>query len=285
VAQVGHTVPVLDSLQDLSQYLGTYPCSNGLLHSPVLLNALAATLKKDYAAYREHMSESGCGAIERRGGYILMDVSQLHVGGYGSVILVRRTDGVVFVYWLRSTVAKGKAHIYGPRPVPAEALAIFAHDESVGWGHVACFTISADTIVIDMTRRANQDTGKCITLERQDLAVATIAIDDDSASVRTRLGPPLALDSAGYHYRDLGVFIKHSKVAIISLTGPSLTTARGLRVGDPASRTTELYHPCLANASLVQVCYNADSFDERAITVELNNGVVKRINIGRIVEP
>jgi hypothetical protein len=35
----------------------------------------------------------------------------------------------------------------------------------------------------------------------------------------------------------------------------------------------------------VQICYNPDDFDERAVTVALAGGHVTRINIGRIIEP
>ena len=135
---------------------------SGLLRSPVLLKALSQVLKEQYAAYHDHMSGSGCGAIEQRGDYVLLDISQLHVGGYSSILLVRKRDGALFLFWLSSTVSERQAHVYGPRPVPADALAIFEHDMNVGWGHVACFTASRDSLAIDLTRRANQDTGRCL---------------------------------------------------------------------------------------------------------------------------
>jgi hypothetical protein len=90
-----------------------------------------------------------------------MDVSQLHVGGYTSLILVREPDEAIFLFWLSSTVAERTARVYGPRPVPAEALDIFRHEMNSSWGHVACFTVDADSLAIDLTRRANQDTGEC----------------------------------------------------------------------------------------------------------------------------
>jgi len=161
-AQAAHPAPPLRTLTDLARYVGSYPCQNGLLRSPVLLDALKKTLQQDYEAYREHMAESGCGPIERRGPYIFLDVSQLHVGGYGSMILVRQADEKTFVYWLKSTVAERDVGIYGSRPVPTDALDLFAKEGNVGWGHVACFAVVQGDIAIDTTRRANQDTGECI---------------------------------------------------------------------------------------------------------------------------
>ena len=60
------TAPKLSSARDLERYVGTFPCRNGLLESKVLLHSLKTILKTDYAAYREHMSFSGCGAKEIR---------------------------------------------------------------------------------------------------------------------------------------------------------------------------------------------------------------------------
>ncbi len=162
VAQTTDTVPALHRVQDLSLYTGTYPCRTGLLRSPVLLQATREVLGDQYAAYHDHMRASGCGAIEQRGDYILLDVSQLHVGGYSSIILVRRRDGALFLFWLSGTVPDRNGHVYGPRPVPRDAMAIFEHSMNIQWGHVACFTASGDSLAIDLTRRANQDTGRCL---------------------------------------------------------------------------------------------------------------------------
>ena len=122
-------------------------------------------------------------------------------------------------------------------------------------------------------------------LKPADLSLPGVAIDDDSAALRHRLGAPTTIDSTGWHYQDLGVFLVGGKVAILSITGPSRPTHRGLRVGDPAARATSLYRPCFADSTFVQICYNPDDFDERAVTVVLAGGRVARINIGRIIEP
>jgi len=122
-------------------------------------------------------------------------------------------------------------------------------------------------------------------LASSDLLVAGVAVDDDSSSVRRRLGAPVSIDSSGWHYPDLQVFLKAGKVAILSITGPSRATRRGLRLGDPATRALTLYRPCYADSLMVQVCYNTNDFDERAVTAALRRGRVSRINVGRIIEP
>ena len=118
-----------------------------------------------------------------------------------------------------------------------------------------------------------------------DLAVGTIRVDEDSGSVRLRLGPPTAIDSTVWRYPGLQVYLKNGKVAIIALTDSLYATARGLRVGDNLGRVRSLYRSCYANSLLYQVCWPTEDFDERAITIELRRGRVVRINVGRILEP
>ena len=118
-----------------------------------------------------------------------------------------------------------------------------------------------------------------------DLRVSGIAVDDDSASVRRRLGAPVSVDSSVWQYHDLQIFFKGGKVAILSLTGRSRATRRGLRVGDPRTRASALYRPCYVDSLLVQICYNPNDFDERAVTASLSRGRIERINVGRIIEP
>jgi hypothetical protein len=140
-------------------------------------------------------------------------------------------------------------------------------------------------VLVSMATLANPATAQeAKPLVAADLTVSGVAVGDDSASVRRRLGPPVSVDSALLHYADLDIVLKHGKVAILSITGPSRATRRGLRVGDAASRAAHLYRPCYADSTLVQVCYSED-FDERAVIVALASGRVTRINFGRIIEP
>ena len=151
----------LASLKDLSRYVGEYPCQNGILDSPVLHAALRRTLTSEYEEYRKHLRLSGCGAIEKRGPYFLMDVSQLHVGGYSSIMLVRQSDGGLFLLWLKTMVRDESLKVYSDGPIESSAIKEFGRAMNVAWGHVACFAPEGDTLKVDTTRHANQDTGEC----------------------------------------------------------------------------------------------------------------------------
>jgi len=143
----------INNTRDLAKYVGTYPCSNGLLKQPVLLSALRKILDGDYRAYREHMEFSGCGAIEKRGDFLLMDVSQLHVGGYTSLIFVRLSDGAVFLFWLKATVADKDYSFYGQRPIPSAISEIVESQLNTAWGHVAQFHVHGEKVDIQLAAR------------------------------------------------------------------------------------------------------------------------------------
>jgi hypothetical protein len=143
-------LPRLTSTRDLEKYVGTYPCSNGILKDPVLLNALKSILGRDYRAYREHMQFSGCGAIERRDDFLLMDVSQLHVGGYSSLIFVRINDGKLFLFWLKSTVSEKQWQFYGQKPLPETVKRNVEIEMNSEWGHVAQFKMRGEILDIEL---------------------------------------------------------------------------------------------------------------------------------------
>jgi hypothetical protein len=94
------------------------------------------------------MRLSGCGAIEKRNGSLLLDVSQEHTGGYTSLIFVRLTDGAVFLFWLKSTVAERQWSFYGHRPIPTPVSHMVGSELNNMWGHVAQFTVDGDTVEI-----------------------------------------------------------------------------------------------------------------------------------------
>jgi len=148
--QTRHGSPALRSLRDLNTYVGTYPCRNGLLKTRVLRQAIMSTLGSDSSSYAEHIAQSGCGQIEKQQDLIVMDMSQVHVGGYSSLIFVKPSGGAVWLYWLDAPVAPGApSRIYGSRPVPASVLNAIEQRMNEGWGHVAHFRVDADSIVIE----------------------------------------------------------------------------------------------------------------------------------------
>ena len=148
--QTRRATPPLRSLRDLGAYVGTYPCQNGLLKTAVLRHAVMSVLGPDSSAYSAHIGQSGCGQIEREHDFLVMDVSQLHVGGYSSLIVVRPIDGAVWVYWLDGPVAfEAPTPIYGRHPVPRSVLDAIERRMNEVWGHVAHFRVRADSVIIE----------------------------------------------------------------------------------------------------------------------------------------
>jgi hypothetical protein len=81
------------------------------------------------------------------------------------------------------------------------------------------------------------------------------------------------------------VVVDNGKVSILSLLGPGRQTARGLRVGDRAERARRLYDPCYADSAIVQVCFSREGSDPRTVIAQIAEERVKRLDIGRIIEP
>lgn len=96
------------------------------------------------------MGLSGCGAIEKRDGFLLMDVSQLHVGGFTSLIFIRLSDGAIFLFWLKSTVADKQRSFYGQRPIPGIVSQTVGSELNKEWGHVARFSVHGENIEIQL---------------------------------------------------------------------------------------------------------------------------------------
>jgi hypothetical protein len=86
-----------------------------------------------------------------------------------------------------------------------------------------------------------------------DFVVAGLPDDADSSDVLARLGEPDSviavpdpdepdIDLLAWVYPDMGVAFGDDGLRYgITLTGPRVPTARGLRAGDPVSRVQELY--------------------------------------------
>ena len=143
----------LRSLRDLNAYVGTYPCRNGLLNARALRQAFMSTLGFDSSSYAQHITQSACSRIEKEHGLLVMDVSQLHVGGYSSLIFVDPSKGLAWVYWLDGPVApNAPSRIYGSRPVPAVLLSAVEQRMNNSWSHVAHFRADADSLIIERNK-------------------------------------------------------------------------------------------------------------------------------------
>ena len=130
----------LTTLGDISKHIGEYPCRSGLLDDAVLQRALREVLADDYGAFVEHVKISGCGAVAWRGSSLLLDVSQLHVGGYTSFIMVDPQSAGIWVFWLPGTVKEQKWKLYGRRPIRAQISGVVVDELNSIWGHAASFS-------------------------------------------------------------------------------------------------------------------------------------------------
>jgi len=142
----------LSDIREVTRYLGTYPCANGLLKSPAVLSALRSATGQDFQKYRQHISLSGCGKLELRDGWVFADISQSHVGGYTSYVFLRPNDGKAYVFWLKSAVWNKDWEIYGEKPVPQSILHTVESELNEGWGHVAGFRFDGQNLVINLTQ-------------------------------------------------------------------------------------------------------------------------------------
>jgi hypothetical protein len=140
--------PAVQSLAALPRYVGTYPCTNGVIVSPVMQEALKRALGPDFAAYQKHVALASCGPVEVEGQYYVIDESQMGVGGHTSLIFVKLPEETVHVFWLKSLLAERNCAIYGPRPVPKEVMASILRRMNEGWGRVARFTARGDKVDI-----------------------------------------------------------------------------------------------------------------------------------------
>ena len=140
--------PAVQSLAALPRYVGTYPCTNGVIVSPVMQEALKRTLGADFAAYQKHIGLASCGPVESEGQFIVIDESQMGVGGYTSYIYVRLPDQTVYVFWLKSLVSEKRYQIYGPRPLPPEVMSSIVRRMNEGWGRAAKITARGELLDI-----------------------------------------------------------------------------------------------------------------------------------------
>jgi hypothetical protein len=134
----------------LKKYIGTFPKNTDFFKNPIIVNELKRILGADYKSYCDHVTLSGCGAMMSQDNLIYGDVSQLHVGGYGSEIFIDLQKRKIYLFWLPGMVRDKKYKIYGDKPIPQNILKLFVDNMNEGWGHVVNFSIESDSIKIDL---------------------------------------------------------------------------------------------------------------------------------------
>lgn len=133
----------------LKRYIGTFPKETDFFNNPIVIKELKRILGSNYKLYLDHVSLSGCCSMISKDNLIVGDISQLHVGGYSSMIFIDIANRKMYLFWLSSTVSDKIYKIYGDRPIPKTILQLIVDNMNEGWGHVANFTIDSDSIKIE----------------------------------------------------------------------------------------------------------------------------------------
>ncbi len=124
--------------------------------------------------------------------------------------------------------------------------------------------------------------GRPVALADSDLLVAGVAYGADSAAVRAVLGRPTSTAGRSWGYAGLRISFQGPRVRQITISSSRVATSRGLRIGDPISRITELYGPS-CSAGAYNYCRTVgDEPDERGILVQVKNGLVSSIHVGAV---
>jgi hypothetical protein len=134
----------------LKKYIGTFPKETDFFKNPIVTNELKRILGSDYKLYLDHVSQSGCGSMISKDNLIVGDISQLHVGGYGSIVFIDIANKKMYLFWLSSTVSDKIYKIYGDKPIPNTILRLIVDNMNEGWGHVAHFTVDSDSVKIEI---------------------------------------------------------------------------------------------------------------------------------------
>ncbi len=140
----------ISTLSQITAQVGKYPAPEGkFFESACLVAGLKQILGADYPAYHEFLGGCGCGRLEQADGFVFADVSQPHVGGFGSMFFVDVKNEKLYLFWLKASVLDKEYQIYGDRPVPAVVLAAIAKNLNECWGHVATFKFTGEKLVIE----------------------------------------------------------------------------------------------------------------------------------------
>ena len=130
-----------------------------------------------------------------------------------------------------------------------------------------------------------------------DFVVIGLHAEMDSVAVATLLGMPdseTASDDfrdpggklVAWHYRDLTVLLgSHNSLGGVSITGASISTARGLRVGDTRERARALYGaPESEFGGDWQYEYHGHAALLAALQISFTDGRVREIYLGHLYD-
>ncbi|HKJ93951.1 MAG TPA: hypothetical protein VJ957_12350 [Longimicrobiales bacterium] len=134
-------------------------------------------------------------------------------------------------------------------------------------------------------------------LDSTDFRVGALTADMDTAAIRGVLGAPDSItvydnpfDAGGkipvYFYRDLMVTFSYGETPLgFTLTGPSVATARGLKVGDSVERARALYsEPGYTDPDAWEYYDPKDTEGLHVIQLSIRDGHVRQIYVGWLLD-
>lgn len=139
----------IDTWSQIDNQIGKFPHPKSkFLISPLIQTKLREILGFDYKSYENHLSSSGCGALEIEGEYFVADISQLHVNGYSSIMYFDKNNEDIYLFWLKRQVLDKEYEIYGKRPTPIFIMESIRGRLNQTWGSVANFTLKDNQLLI-----------------------------------------------------------------------------------------------------------------------------------------
>ena len=133
------------------------------------------------------------------------------------------------------------------------------------------------------------------TLSHRDLSVRGLGDEGDTATAHRMLGPPLRVvqnqgrneDGAlllDWYYHDFTISFDEGRRYFVEVTGASVSTNRGVRVGDSEAKVRRLYgRPTQQDVGHLLYAASTSDAETRGITFFLAGGRVKRILVGHVI--
>ena len=96
----------------------SYLKDTDFFQNPLVVNGLKKFLANNYASYSEHVLYSDLIALEKEDNFLVVQVHQLHSGGFDSMIFIDIQARKFYLFWLPGEVRDKSNRIYGERPIP-----------------------------------------------------------------------------------------------------------------------------------------------------------------------
>ncbi|QYY37099.1 hypothetical protein [Ruficoccus sp. ZRK36] len=145
----------VERISDIRSQVGKFcvPQRCYFFHSTCIRAELKRILGDDFEEYLRHLAHSGSSMLTLEGDTVSVDVSQLHVGGFTSLLYFDLQKETIVLFWMRAGVLEQDHAVYGDKPVRADILDSMVSSLNSTWGHVAEFSRDGQEISIIKTTK------------------------------------------------------------------------------------------------------------------------------------